>query len=146
MSEDPARTPAPKPGRTLRGIGASPGIVVAPCLVLEAANSTVFRMSVKAGEVDAEVSRFRTAIETARTQLVDLQRMFEKEHRETAGSIFDAQRAVLEDETLMGGAAEAIRSQKINAEWALRMELHHLTQSFADVPEQIGRASCRERV
>jgi len=136
MSEDAAPSSPQRVTRTLRGIGASPGIVVAPCLVLEAADSTVFRVSVKSAEVDGEVRRFRDAIETAREQLKELQRMFEKEHRETAGSIFDAQRAVLEDETLMGGAANAIRTQRINAEWALRMELHHLTQSFADVPER----------
>ncbi|HZI93494.1 MAG TPA: phosphoenolpyruvate--protein phosphotransferase [Patescibacteria group bacterium] len=135
MSED-SQKPGTKPSRTLRGIGASPGIVVAPCLVLEAAESTVFRVSVKSADVEKEVARFRDAVETAKTQLRELQEIFEKEHRETAGSIFDAQRAVLEDETLMGGTARAIRGQKINAEWALRMELHHLTQSFADVADR----------
>jgi len=124
------------PAKTLRGIGASPGIAVAPCLVLEAADSTVFRVSIKSADVEQEVKRFRDAVDAAKSQLTQLREMFEKEHRETAGSIFDAQRVLLEDETLMGGTEQAIRKQRINAEWAMRTELHHLTQSFADVPDR----------
>ncbi|HEY3174420.1 MAG TPA: phosphoenolpyruvate--protein phosphotransferase [Candidatus Polarisedimenticolia bacterium] len=127
---------AARPPRTLRAIGASPGIVLAPCLVLEATNEAVFRVSIKGGEVESEVTRFRHAVETARSQITQLEEMFQKEHRETAGSIFEAQRVILDDAALMGGTAEAIRKQKINAEWALRMELHHLSQCFADVPDR----------
>ena len=134
MSESPAQ--GPKASKTLRGIAASPGIAIAPCLVLEAADLTIFRVSIKGLEVEAEVLRFRDAVQTAKAQLTQLQEMFQKEHRETAGSIFDAQTLLLDDEKLMGGAEQAIRKQKINAEWALRMELHHLTQSFADVPDR----------
>ena len=126
----------PRAGRTFRGIGASPGIAIAPGLVLEAAEQTIFRVSIKDKEVELEVRRFRNAVSKAKEQLVALQEVFEKEHRETAGSIFDAQMLLLEDETLMGGTEEAIRKQKINAEWALRTELHHLSQSFADVPDR----------
>jgi phosphoenolpyruvate-protein phosphotransferase (PTS system enzyme I) len=124
------------PTRIVRGIGASPGINIAPCLTLEATESTVFRVAIKPSAVEAEVKRFRDAVEMAKSQLRQLQEAFEQEHRETAGSIFEAQMLVLEDERLMGGTEEAIRNQKINAEWALRMELHHLTQSFSDVPDR----------
>ncbi len=133
MSETPETARA---GRTFRGIGASRGIAIAPGLVLEAAEQTIFRVSIKDKEVELEVRRFRSAVSKAKEQVVGLQETFEKEHRETAGSIFDAQILILEDETLMGGAEVAIRKQKINAEWALRMELHHLSQSFADVPDR----------
>ncbi|HKY34018.1 MAG TPA: phosphoenolpyruvate--protein phosphotransferase [Candidatus Polarisedimenticolia bacterium] len=128
--------PSRSASRVVRGIGVSPGISIAPCLALEASESTVFRVAVKPAEVASEVARFRKAVETAKAQLRELKQVFEEEHRETAGSIFEAQMLVLEDERLMGGTEEAIRRQKINAEWALRMELHHLTQSFADVPER----------
>jgi phosphotransferase system enzyme I (PtsI) len=124
------------PPRIVRGIGASPGISIAPCLTLEATESTVFRVAIKPAAVEAEVKRFRDAVETAKAQLRQLQETFEQEHRETAGSIFEAQMLVLEDERLMGGTEDAIRNQKINAEWALRMELHHLAQSFSDVPDR----------
>ncbi len=126
----------PRPSRSLRGIGASRGIAAAPCLVLESGELAVFRMAISAADVDDEVRRFRSAVQTAGEQITNLQEMFEQEHRDTAGSIFDAQRLLLDDETLMAGAERTIRAQKMNAEWALRMELHHLTQSFAGVPER----------
>ncbi len=135
MSESPGKQD-PSKAWTLRGIGASRGLAVAPCLVLESAELTVFRVSIKESEVEAESNRFREAVETAKAQLTQLQETFEAGEREAASSIFDAQHVLLEDETLMGGTDQAIRAQKINAEWALRTELHHLTQSFAGVPER----------
>ena len=126
----------PRPSRSLRGIGASRGIAAAPCLVLESGDQAVFRVGINAVNVEAEVKRFRDAVQTAKEQITTLQEMFEQEHRETAGSIFDAQRMLLDDESLLSGAERSIRGQKINAEWALRSELHHLTQSFAGVPER----------
>ncbi len=136
MSGQPNGGDKGKGTRTLRGIGASRGMSIAPCLVLESSDQTVFRLSIRDNEVAAEVSRFRGAVERAKEQLTRLQETFETENREAASSIFDAQRMLLDDQTLMGGAEEAIRSQKINAEWALRTELHHLTQSFSGVPER----------
>ena len=127
---------SPRVSRTVRGIGASPGISVAPCLVLESAELTIFRVAISKENTEAEAQRFRGAVNTARDQMTSLQEMFKREHREAAGSIFEAQILLLEDETLMGGAEQAIRRQKINAEWALRSELHHLSQSFADVPDR----------
>ena len=136
MSESAEKPPTVKASRTLRGIGASPGIAIAPCLVLESADLTIFRVIIKATQVEAEVKRFRGAVETAKAQMAQLQQTFGAEQRESATAIFDAQHVLLEDETFMGGTEQAIRSQKINAEWALRTELHHLTQSFAGVPER----------
>ncbi len=136
MSERAERPHTVKPSKTLRGIGASPGIAIAPCLVLESADLTIFRVTIKDPQVEAEVKRFRGAVETAKAQMEQLQQTFGAEQRESATAIFDAQRVLLEDETFMGGTEQAIRSQKINAEWALRTELHHLTQSFAGVPER----------
>src|SRR5688572_14148952 len=125
MSDDAQTLPPRSPTRIVRGIGASPGISIAPALTLEATESTVFRVAIKPADVAAEARRFRDAVETAKSQLRQLQEVFEQEHRETAGSIFEAQMLVLEDERLMGGTEDAIRGQRINAEWALRMELHH---------------------
>ncbi|MFQ5701144.1 MAG: phosphoenolpyruvate--protein phosphotransferase, partial [Acidobacteriota bacterium] len=127
---------AEKATRAIQGIAASPGIAIAPCLVLDTTDQMIFRVSIKDSDVEREVRRFRDAIAKGKAQVVELQRLFEKEHPETAASVFAAQMLVLEDESLMGGTERAIRNQKINAEWALRTELHHLSQSFADVRDK----------
>ena len=66
-----------KTSRSLRGIGASRGIAVAPCLVLESGDQAVFRVAINPADVEKEVRRFRDAVQTARGQITTLQEMFE---------------------------------------------------------------------
>jgi phosphotransferase system enzyme I (PtsI) len=118
------------------GISASPGIAVGKAVVLEAAGPAVFRVPISRDEVEREVERFRAAQKATRLQLETLRDRFEKEHRETAGSIFEAQILMLEDKALTVGTEETIRRDCINAEWALRMATHRLTDSFADLDDR----------
>jgi phosphotransferase system enzyme I (PtsI) len=118
-----------------KAIGASPGIAVGRAVVLEAAGPALFRVPIPDAEVEREVERFRAALAEARSQLESLRGRFEKEHRETAGSIFDAQLLMLEDDALLAGTENAIRRERINAEWALHEVAEHLTASFADVED-----------
>lgn len=118
------------------GIGASPGIAVGRAVVIEAAGPAVFRVPIRREEVDREVERFRAARAETRRQLEALRERFEEEHRETAGSIFEAQLLMLEDNALIRSAEETIRQDCINAEWALRLATHRLTASFADLDDR----------
>ncbi len=118
------------------GIGASPGIAVGKAVVLEAARPAVFRVPIRREEVDQEVERFSAARSETRRQLESLRERFEEEHRETAGGIFEAQLLMLEDSGLIKGTEEAIRTECINAEWALRMSTYKLTESFADLEDR----------
>ncbi|HXI02452.1 MAG TPA: phosphoenolpyruvate--protein phosphotransferase, partial [Candidatus Saccharimonadales bacterium] len=118
------------------GIGASAGIAVGKAVVLEAARPTLFRVPVARKDIEKEVERFRAARTETRRQLETLRARFEEEHRETAGSIFEAQLLMLEDSALIKGTEETIRGEGINAEWALRMNTHRLTSSFGDVDDR----------
>ncbi len=118
------------------GIGASPGIAVGKAVVLEAARPAVFRVPIRREEVEQEVARFSAARSETRRQLESLRERFEVEHRETAGGIFEAQLLMLEDSGLIKGTEEAIRTECINAEWALRMSTYKLTESFADLEDR----------
>jgi phosphotransferase system enzyme I (PtsI) len=122
--------------RYFKGITASPGIAVGRAVVLEATGPALFRVPIREGEIEREVNRFRAARAEARSQLESLRSRFEKEHRETAGSIFNAQILMLEDDALIAGTEEAIRRDGINAEWALHEVTRHLTASFADLEDR----------
>jgi phosphotransferase system enzyme I (PtsI) len=122
--------------RYLKGICASPGIAVGKAVVLETEGPALFRVPIRDEEIDREVARFRAATIEARGQLESLRERFEKEHRETAGKIFEAQILMIQDETLIRGTEGRVRAEKINAEWALREETDRLTSSFADLEDR----------
>lgn len=120
----------------LKGICASPGIAVGRAVVLETQGPAVFSVPVRDEDIERETARFRAAMIEARGQLESLRDRFEKEHRETAGKIFDAQILMIQDEMLIHGTEERIRREKINAEWALREETNRLTAVFADLEDR----------
>ncbi|MBI3451016.1 MAG: phosphoenolpyruvate--protein phosphotransferase [Acidobacteria bacterium] len=120
----------------LKGICASPGIALGKAVVLETQGPAVFRVPIRDADVEREVARFRSAVAEAGGQLEKLQAKFAKEHRETAGKIFEAQILMVRDETLLGSTEERIRREKINAEWALHEETARLTSSFADLEDR----------
>jgi phosphotransferase system enzyme I (PtsI) len=109
---------------------------VGRAIVVEATGPGIFRIPIPEIQVEREIERFRAARLEARRQLEDLRARFQKEHRETAGSIFEAQLLMLEDAALVSGTEETIRKERINAEWALRSETHHLTASFEDLEDR----------
>jgi len=120
----------------LKGICASPGIAVGRALVIETEGPAVFLVPIQGKDLDKEVERFRAATLEARGQLEALRDRFEKEHRETAGKIFEAQILMIQDQTLLRATEDRIRNEKINAEWALRQETSRLTASFADLEDR----------
>jgi len=120
----------------LKGIAASPGIAVGRAVVLEATGPGIFRIPIRHQDVDTEIARFRAARAEVREQLESLRSRFLEEHRETAGSIFEAQLLMLDDNTLISGTEQMIRKERINAEWALRTEINRLTSSFGDLEDQ----------
>ncbi len=120
----------------LKGICASPGIAVGKAVVLETQGPAIFRVAVPEEDMDREVMRFRGAMTEAQAQLQRLRDRFGKDHHETAGKIFEAQILMLQDEMLIRGTEDAIRRERINAEWALREETEKLTAVFADLEDR----------
>jgi phosphotransferase system enzyme I (PtsI) len=119
----------------LVGTGVSAGVAVGPALVVEREAVSVFRVPVAAGEEEKEVQRLLRATEAARGQLLAIKERLSREVGVPHAYIFDAQLLMLEDPLLIDRAAEAVRQERVNAEWALRTvaeQLHALFDEFTD--------------
>jgi phosphotransferase system enzyme I (PtsI) len=123
----------------LRGIGASPGVVAGPALVLEREAVALFRLRVPAEAVDAEVERVAKAVAASRQQL---QAVKERLAREVGGPpvyIFEAHLLMLEDPLLVPRVMAVVREERVNAEWALRRVSDQLHEMFEEVPDPLLR-------
>ncbi len=120
---------------TLRGTAVSPGIAVGRAVVVERDAVPVFRLSVPEEELGREVARLEAAIEGSREQLRSVKERLSREVGAPHAYIFDAHLLMLDDPMLRSRAAEIVRAEHVNAEWALRTvseELHALFDEFSD--------------
>jgi phosphotransferase system enzyme I (PtsI) len=119
----------------LRGTGVSPGIAVGRALVVERDAAPVFRLAVPKDQAEREVRRLGEAIEASREQLRAVKERLLREVGAPHAYIFDAHLLMLEDPLLRERAAEVVRAEGVNAEWALRAvseSLHALFSQFED--------------
>jgi phosphoenolpyruvate-protein phosphotransferase (PTS system enzyme I) len=120
---------------TLRGTAVSPGLAMGRALVVERDAAPVFRVSLAAGAVGGELERLENAFEASRQQLQAVKERLSREVGAPHAYIFDAHLLMLDDPLLRQRAAEVVREEAVNSEWALRTvaeELHLLFDHFSD--------------
>ncbi len=118
----------------LSGIGVSPGVVSGRAVIL-IQRAQVLRYQVAAARLDHEVARLEESRARTREQLVEISaRLADRRGRELA-SLFDAQLLMLEDPMLVPRAAEIVRAQRVNAEWAVQQVLHEFNSVFDEVAD-----------
>jgi phosphotransferase system enzyme I (PtsI) len=116
--------------RTLRGIPASSGIAEGEVHVLLWEVPEVAHRVIRDDEIPAELQRLEAAIDKARDRLRHVRDRVEAAAGKEEAAIFDAQRQILEDPTLLQGVQELVR-QNIAAEKAFDLEMLEWRQRFA---------------
>jgi len=119
----------------LKGTGVSPGIALGRALVVERDESPVFRLDLAPEDVDREVARLDAAVAASREQLLAVKERLTRQVGMPHAYIFDAHLLMLEDPLLLDRARDLVRSERVNAEWALRLvgeRLHALFAQFTD--------------
>src|SRR5690606_23516983 len=104
--------------RELRGVGVSPGLAIAPAMLVRWSFPTVADRSVADDEVDHEVTRLHDAVSEVVEDLAGLRRRaLERAGPEEAG-IFDAQMMMAQDQDFLAGVEYLIRKNNLSAETA----------------------------
>jgi phosphotransferase system enzyme I (PtsI) len=119
-----------------RGIGVSPGIVFGHIHLLDRQRVSVRRYDVTEEQVEAEISRFKRAVETSKDQLEDIKNLLTHDVGKDLSNILIAHMLTLEDKMLVGQTMEEIRSSRVNAEWALKKVLEKYIQRFDAIADE----------
>ncbi len=114
----------------LRGIPASPGIVVGPVHLLRWEVPEVRQRLIDDAEIDAEIERLHAAFERARERLRHLRSRAEAQAGPEEAAIFDVQISILDDPQLIEGVESLIR-QNLGADKAFDLVLLEWRQNFA---------------
>ena len=119
--------------RRLTGIGVSPGIVAGRAVLL-IQRSQALRYQIAPTRVEQELRRLEDSRLRSRDQLVEIRARVAKRRPEIA-SLFDAQLLMLDDAMLVPRAADIVREQRVNAEWAVQQVSHEFSAVFDEVAD-----------
>ncbi len=119
----------------LKGIGASPGVVIGPAFLLDYHKVKILKRQIEKGEIDQEKKRFVKAVSEAKNQIKKLIADIPEELREHSG-IFKAHLLMLKDRMVYERTLRLISEEQINAEWALNNALDHVRELFEQVKDQ----------
>src|SRR5262245_31796095 len=122
----------------LTGIGVSPGIVSGRAVVLSQ-RAQVLRYRIAEERLEQELGRLERARVLAREQLTAIGKRLERRRGPELASLFDAQILMLDDPMLIPRAAELIREQRVNAEWAIQQAFNEFTAVLDEVADPYFR-------
>jgi len=121
---------------TRKGIAVSPGVAIAPAVVLDSEQFRIPRRSIEAGEVEAELGRFHEAVERAQAEVRDLRQRVASNVGEKLGAIFDVQDALLNDPRLLGEITELIERERYTPEYAVSQILKGYAKKVLALPNR----------
>ncbi|MFP4052940.1 MAG: phosphoenolpyruvate--protein phosphotransferase [Phycisphaerae bacterium] len=121
-----------------KGIGVSPGVAIAPAVVVDAEEFDIPQRHVPVDHAQAELARLRRAISVSKKEILDLQkRAIERIGKETA-SIFDFHLGLLDDKILDKKFADTILNGHVAAEYAVATVLRGYAKEFLAMPQHFA--------
>src|SRR5918912_1180990 len=118
-----------------KGLGVSSGTVIGRVLRVHDGPHQIFRENLDSSDVAREVRRLRAAVRLSRRQLLAIRARAEKELGADHSYIFDAHLLMLEDSKLISEIENYIRTEKANAEWAVKVVGDRLLMVYAAIKD-----------
>ncbi len=117
-------------GVVLRGIAASPGVVVGTARVIGDAKNAFRRKHIHVSKVEEEVKRLYEGVELARAQIVEVSESMQEAAGHEPAAILGAYVAMLTDPLLLARVEGKIRTDLICAEWAVVASSEEILRLF----------------
>jgi phosphotransferase system enzyme I (PtsI) len=114
----------------LTGIGVSAGVAVGRAVILTQ-RTEVMRFPIPHDRVDREVKALLAARDQSRQQLQDIRERVAHGPGSELAALFDAQILMLDDPMLIGKAEEIVRTERVNAAWAVHRAYQGLYALFS---------------
>lgn len=114
------------------------GVAIGPLLYYGKKETTVRREKIE--DTDAEVARYKDAREKSVAQLRQLHDDSVKKVGEENAAIFDVHAMLMEDEDFCEAIENAIRTQNVNAEYAVAIAGENFSKMFAEMEDEYFKA------
>ena len=119
----------------LHGIPVSKGIAIGKAVLISRAALEVSHHLIEAGKEEAEAQKLLDAFDQVRLELEQLRQGLPKDAPQEMAAFLDVHGMILADPALAEKPIKLIRTQRLNAAWALTTELNDLLEQFADIED-----------
>lgn len=120
---------------SLSGMGVSPGIAIGKPVIHESLPISTVRIGLAADEVEAEVVRLHRAVATAVEGMRENQERAARQMGAEYAGIFEAHQLIASDPSFLEPVEKIIRTQLVNAEWALDQVVATFVKRFEALPD-----------
>ena len=119
----------------LHGIPVSKGIAIGKAVLISRAALEVSHYLVEPGKEEAEAQKLLNAFDQVRQELHQLRQGLPKDAPQEMAAFLDVHGMILDDPALAEKPMMLIRSQRMNAAWALTTELNDLLEQFSEIED-----------
>ncbi len=123
----------------LKGTPVSPGIAMGRALLKDLDLGRVVRRLLSPEGAEAELNRFRAAVEAAQRELRDLRERFGKRVGEASARVFDTHDAYLRDPVFLADVENLILQERMNLEAAIAKVISDFDRIFKLVETEVLR-------
>ena len=119
----------------VHGISVSSGIAIGKANLVTNALMEVQRYKIKKGTIKDEIERLSQAINTVKSDLVNIKKELQKKSSNNFESFIDIHLMMLEDNNFSLNPQQIIKKEQCNAEWAIKSQLDNLLSKFDDIDD-----------
>ena len=119
----------------VHGISVSSGIAIGKANLVTNALMEVQRYKIKKGTIKDEIKRLSQAINTVKSDLVNIKKELQKKSSNNFESFIDIHLMMLEDNNFSLNPQQIIKKEQCNAEWAIKSQLDNLLSKFDDIDD-----------
>jgi phosphotransferase system enzyme I (PtsI) len=120
---------------SLHGIPVSKGIAIGRAVLISRAALEVSHYLVESGKEAVEAQKFLDAFDQVRQELQQLRLGLPKDAPPEMAAFLDVHSMILADPALAEKPIHLIRTQRLNAAWALTTELNDLLEQFSEIED-----------
>lgn len=122
----------------IEGVGVSPGVAAGRAIVAKQQARDI-RYRIAQSAIDRERQRLKQARDRSRAELADIRDRVSQAAGPGHASLFEAQILMLDDPLFAGRAEALIKTERLNAEWAVRRASDELTELFEASEDELLR-------
>ncbi|PKL90677.1 MAG: phosphoenolpyruvate--protein phosphotransferase [Candidatus Goldiibacteriota bacterium HGW-Goldbacteria-1] len=118
-----------------KGIPASPGIVIGQAYVINKKSAEITKRIIVPALVEAEIQRLRKAVEKTKIDIMSIKEKVIYDIGNSEADIFNAYLMLLEDRMFAGKSETIIKTESVNAEYALMQVLKEYAEFFNKISD-----------
>ncbi len=126
----------------LDGLTVYPGVAAGTVQIFASSDLDIPQFAIEKNQVRGEILRLRNAVSAVDKQMAAMTDTLDEDLPAEAAAFIEVHRTILKDPTLLADTNELIKTELVNAEWALSLRLERVRRDF----EQIDDDYLRQRV